>query len=266
MRSLGALAIVILLASACSGTAEWRDKLQPEGISPALSPEQVVEKIVSAARGIYSLRRDSSATVRWRDHQVSSSGVWLLVGGDYYTGRTFQKDEDNPSEMLFYGGIIWKRDGEGRWVSAMPSGRAPVDTSGTNLSWEGMRDEQRTSLIYGIQFDSEVSNLRRLPDETADDGGSLIHLSGAYASWTSFPAAALYPDHLGPDELEPDIDVQGEGTMDIWVDPRHFRIVRTKSVLSPVDDGTHEVTDAAIELTDTFSQFNEAELPGTLPE
>ena len=231
-----------------------------------LSADEIVAMVVEATREVHSLLRESRATVEWRTYERSTSVVWMHVAGDYYSSWTFPESADSPLEMLVYRGNVWKRDDAGGWVSDKPPSDRPVDTHSTDLSRSSIRDDQRMALVVGVDFEEQVSDLERLSDERHGDG--LVRLHGRYATWTSFPAASLWPDRLGPDEIDPLIDLEAVGTVDIWIDLDTFCVVRTEAVLRPTRAylGSDTKTDAVLRIITTFSQFNEAELPGPLPK
>jgi hypothetical protein len=225
-----------------------------------LDPEEIMMKVVEAAREVCSVQLESQATWEWREHRHRTAKLWVFVGGDYYSKSTFADPEDSYHEFLVYRGIMWKRGDEGNWVSDMPPGRDPYDTKSTDLAWPGMRDEQRMALIYAVDFQYAVTNLRRLADDV-----DLVRLQGRLRKEASFPAGALWPDQVGPDELDPPIDIEAQGTIDLWIDPERFRILRIDELLAPQADDSDGQTDAVVRLSTTVSRFNEAILPGPLP-
>lgn len=235
--------------------------------SNSLSPEEIVVRITEAARNLRSLRRDMKVTVTSRQGERSSSAVWLQVGGEYASWDPSEAS-DHSTDLMIYRGLLWRRDTTARWVLNMPPGREPLDLRSTDLSWGGMSDGQRMMLVVGVDLDRQVDELHRLADDENEGQGSPIHLHGRYGREVSFLSSTLWPDQVEPGEGDASADVETDGTIDLWVDPDTFYVIRTEEVLTPVeasyDVGTE--AEAVMRVTMTFSHFNEAELPGPLPE
>jgi hypothetical protein len=199
-----------------------------------LSIEEIIEEITRNARFVHSLRWETTSTLQWRQFELKDGSLHIHVGADHYVRFVFSDGQTSES--------LTRND------------------NALDLRREDMSDAQRMALVNGLSFEGQISNLQ-IMDGSNEEG--LIHLRGDYRKEISLPAAALWPYHLEPDELDPPIDVEAEGTIDFWVDAVALRVIKIQDELRPIPDDDPDTgrTDAVVRATTVFSDFNEAELP-----
>ncbi len=249
------MALAVLLTACTSEPRNSRTEMTPQ-----LSAQQVIDKVLVATRDIRSFQDESTSSIRPGQDHWWKTQLRLRDGPDGYVKATFGENPDTTHESLFYRGIPYNRDSSSHWASTAPADWDAADQEGaSDFTLAGRDDTVRAAMIYGIQFES-MSSPTRLADEVID-GKSVLRIHAEYSAWTSFPASALWPEESDSGE-DPDFDLEGAGTIDLWVDPATYRLVRFDIVLAPVEEGT----EARAYSSSIYSRYNEAELPGPLPE
>lgn len=230
----------------------------------ALSPEEILSRVLAATRDIRALRSETTTTIESRDRDWWAKFLRIRSGPDIYTVYTSSENPSAPDESLFYNGVSYTKNADSHdWVSLAPPGWDAADQrAASDFTKAGRPDDERAHMIYGIWL-AAVTSPQRLPDDSVD-GRRILHLRAGYLSEASFPAAALWPEHVDP-ENDPSIDLEAAGTVDLWVDPLDFRIAKIEMLLEPMNREPGEA-EATMRLFETYSLFNEAQLPGPLPE
>jgi hypothetical protein len=182
-----------------------------------LSAQEILTKLLAATRDVGSFQTESETTIRSGGNTWWTKFLRLRVGPDEYRESTSSERPDRPLMSLFFNGVQYTKDPHSdEWVSRAPSRWDATDhRAASDFTRAGRPDGDRAHMIYAIWFGA-VTNLDRLSDKDVGDQ-YLLRLRGGYDTEASFPAAALWPKHVEP-ENDPGIDLEATGSIDLWID------------------------------------------------
>jgi hypothetical protein len=258
-------------------------------------PTPLVEQAVRAMLALESVRIQCTVTREgeFEDDPRTAEYTLTIVGDDCHQHGDLDDSDlvdhvrailGEPSEAIHFRGEHYVRDPRtGDWLSedvdrkrrgnAMSTHVLAVGTSDTAPAWSE-RETRRLLLLFGSLFDP-VSRFSAV-DEGVGDERKTVHLRAEAAG--SLPFSGLPSKHHFDDRvraaLPPEVREQIEAMMDripdsyhyateLWIDPATMFIQRFEHTDESLLD--RRVIHRS-HTTRVFSQFNQAQLPGPLPE
>lgn len=243
--------LVSVLGALLFGACDGGEEDVPGDDGEELSAEEILAEAVKVAGDLHSYRMETVS-----EPAIGSEAMLqtlIHVGPDYYS---YLHPPGKPAvsslfEVLFYRGEVYRREG-GEWVEL---------TDGTQ--WLGYYPEgedsnvgdaarnARVQAILGFELEKLVEVSLSPP---AEDG--LLHI---HVKWRILTGAIVPPPR---EEAPDDPPTRGEGAIELWVDDAYH--VRRRSWT--IDSYSGDRLLSSQQMESTFSLFNEAELPGPLPD
>jgi hypothetical protein len=235
-----------------------------------LSVEDILRRVVEAGRRLESFERTTRRVTEKHGETTETNSTFIRVGKDTY--RWSDHDDRIWPEELRYGGRKYVRGAYGSEWNTQETVLLRTLTADRPPAWE----EALLSEHYGVDFNQYLQAVRP-PDETVG-GRRVIRLSHATSVPISVPSfdemlKQLLPGWMkveDPDgKLEelrrqmaelPDAMTLQE---DLLIDAEDFMLLRVEVEGTVYRSG--DIVESFVE-TRSHSKFNEAELPGPLPE
>jgi hypothetical protein len=238
-----------------------------------LTIEDILRRVVESGRHVKSYERSSRRVTTKDGEPTETESIDIRVGDDLY--ESSEPDDWMWREELTYRGKKYARvSTDSPWQTPEELGWVTI-AEGT-LKAEGVTDWDRSlfSKVYATDFSGFLAAVR-LPDEIAS-GRSVIRLSISEKiplhtppldemMEKVLPRTVQVPDGM-LDKFQEQLSLVPEGMdlrEDLLIDSEDFRLLAVEVECSVYRAG--EVIESFVE-TRSYSKFNEAELPGPLPD
>lgn len=261
---VAAIAVSVVLVS-CGGTEEAAVEEQAD----AFSAEEIVQLVRDAERSIESMQMETDYVADDHGEHSEAHSLVIRVGEDGYENSG---DEGWPwSEVLHYGGVDYYRDEDGTWNT---EAGAHVYSEMMTYELEGAPpwDESLVSEAYALDF-NEFRDAAVLDERTLDGRrviGLVVESTTPVDEYLDDLESQLFPPGMEvPDDILEDFRAEIANSPDsiwqkqvVWIGVNDFLVYRVEMESKGFLD---EAAVASGTMTQTYSLFNEAELPGPLP-
>jgi len=255
----------------------------PDKSLDELSPSEILNHVLAIGEGIKSLQAKATSVNERDSNRTKHSGRTIRVADDLYIesrSRAPSKSEINRlppeireqiaervkarSEILFYRGQTYCRlSAGGKWLSSDEY----LADQGISQNQVRQAEVRMPPGAYGID-PSTLSSIARLPNETIE-GRRFIRLSADFGLAGPDPFAG-HPDSTSDRMLQsarehwrrtaPD---RYGGKLDLWIGVDDLYIRQIKRVTYGYNQGRVLSSEETIT---KYSRFNQAVLPGLLPD
>lgn len=252
---------------------------EPEDI---LSSEEVVQLVLDAERLIESIQMDMEHVAEKDGERTETHSLHIRVGEDSY--RKLDGESWPWNEVLHFSGVDYYRDEDGTWKTE----DQVVDWAGGHIYAEMGRFELEGALPWNQSLVSEAYALdfnefrdADVLDERVLDGRRVIGLSAESTTpipemWMEDIESQIFPSGVAIEDPDGLLEAALEDMREelakapdsiwhkqvIWIGVDDFRVYRVE-----MDGATYRegVEIGTYTITQTYSLFNQASLPGPLP-
>jgi hypothetical protein len=239
-------------------------------MSQDLSVKEILRRVVEASRRLESFERTTHRVTKKRSETTETNSAFIRVGSDTY--KWSDHDDRIWPEELRYGGRRYVRGAYSAEWNTQENVALRSLTAERPPAW----DEALFSEHYRVDFNNYVQAVR-LPAKTVG-GRRVIRLSHATSVPITLPSFDEMMKHLLPERMKvedpngkleelrqqmaeaPDAMSLKE---DLLIDEEDFMLLRVEVEGAVYRSG--DIVESFVE-TRSHSKFNEAVLPGPLPE